>query len=104
MAHQAPVPNVVPIRRWRGHLSAHGRLNHPPSTLPTRRYFARHSSVSWNLMVQPEKLLWIAEQHGHSVAVMLKDYAAWTKGAKDSDVAVIRAAMQAAPGQLLKAA
>jgi flavorubredoxin len=55
-------------------------------------------------MVQPEKLLWIAEQHGHSVAVMLKDYAAWTKGAKDSDVAVIRAAMQAAPGQLLKAA
>jgi integrase len=67
-------------------------------------YNARHSSVSWNLMVQPEKLLWIAEQHGHSVAVMLKDYAAWTKGAKEADVAAIREAMQRAPRQLLKAA
>jgi hypothetical protein len=83
------------------------RWNYTLKRISVRRrdpYNARHSSVSWNLMVQPEKLLWIAEQHGHSVAVMLKDYAAWTKGAKDADVTAIREAMQSAPGQLLKAA
>jgi hypothetical protein len=35
---------------------------------------------------------------------MLKDYAAWTKGAKDADVAAIREAMQSAARQLRKAA
>jgi integrase len=67
-------------------------------------YNARHSSVSWNLMVDPNKLLWIAAQHGHSVAVMLKVYARWTKGAKDADVAAIHTAMNSAPQQLCKAA
>jgi integrase len=67
-------------------------------------YNARHSSVSWNLMVDPNKLLWIAEQHGHSVAVMLKVYARWTKGGKHADIAAIRAAMDSAPQQLRKAA
>lgn len=38
--------------------------------------------------------LWVAPQHGHSVAVMLDVYAAWTKGARDADVAAIRAAME----------
>ena len=40
----------------------------------------------------------------YSVAVMLKDYAAWAKGAKDADVAAIRDAMQSQPRQLRKAA
>jgi hypothetical protein len=35
---------------------------------------------------------------------MLKAYAAWTKGAKESDVQTIREAMQGAPEQFLKAA
>jgi flavorubredoxin len=67
-------------------------------------YNARHSSVSWNLMVDPNKLLWIAEQHGHSVAVMLKVYARWTKGGKHADISAIRAAMDSAPQHLRKAA
>lgn len=54
---------------------------------------ARHTSVSWNLMVGKNPL-WVAPQHGHSVAVMLDVYAAWTKGARDADVAAIRAAME----------
>lgn len=83
------------------------RWNYTLKRISVRRrdpYNARHSSVSWNLMVQPEKLLWIAEQHGHSVAVMLKDYAAWTKGAKGGDVAAIREAMNARPQELRRAA
>lgn len=67
-------------------------------------YNARHSSVSWNLMVDPNRLLLIAEQHGHSVATMLKTYARWTKGATEADVAAIRAAFQASPARLRKAA
>ena len=41
--------------------------------------------------------LWVAKQHGHSVHVMLDVYAAWTEGAKDSDIAVIKHAMQLRP-------
>ena len=45
-------------------------------------YNARHSSVSWNLMVGKNPL-WVAKQHGHSVQTMLEVYAAWTEGAKE---------------------
>lgn len=54
-------------------------------------YSARHSSVSWNLMMG-KNLLWVAEQHGHSAAVMLKAYAKWMKGATEADVEKIRRA------------
>lgn len=54
-------------------------------------YNARHSSVSWNLMMG-KNLLWVAEQHGHSAAVMLKTYAKWMRGATEADVAKIREA------------
>ncbi len=42
-------------------------------------YHARHSSVTWRLMLG-KNLLWVAKQHGHSVEVMLRMYAAWIEG------------------------
>jgi hypothetical protein len=59
-------------------------------------YAARHSCVSWNLMIG-KNLLWVAKQHGHSVQTMLSTYAAWTEGAKDEDIELIRAAMGSRP-------
>ena len=59
-------------------------------------YNARHSSVSWNLMVGKNPL-WVAKMHGHSVQTMLDTYAAWTEGAQESDVEAIRVAMAGAP-------
>ena len=59
-------------------------------------YNARHSTVSWNLMVGKNPL-WVAKQHGHSVQTMLDTYAAWTEGAQESDVGAIRSAMAGAP-------
>ena len=55
-------------------------------------YNARHSSVSWNLMVGKNPL-WVAKQHGHSVQTMLEVYAAWTEGARGADIEAIRQAM-----------
>jgi integrase len=52
-------------------------------------YNARHSSVSWNLMIGKNPL-WVAKQHGHSVQTMLEVYAAWTEGAKEADIEAIR--------------
>ena len=51
-------------------------------------YNARHSSVSWNLMIGKNPL-WLAKQHGHSVQTMLEVYAAWTEGAKEADIEAI---------------
>jgi OmpA-OmpF porin, OOP family len=34
-----------------------------------------------------KNVVWVAEQHGHSVAVMLKTYAKWTRGAAADDPA-----------------
>jgi len=59
---------------------------------PRRPYCARHSCVSWNLMLGKNPL-WVARQHGHSVRTMLEVYAAWAEGAVESDVAAIRKAM-----------
>jgi integrase len=55
-------------------------------------YAARHTSVSWNLMVGHNPL-WVAKQHGHRIATMLSAYAAWTEGAREGDIAAIRDAM-----------
>ena len=59
-------------------------------------YHARHSSVTWQLMLG-KNLLWVAKQHGHSVEVMLRMYAAWLEGATDSDIHAIRQAMEKRP-------
>jgi flavorubredoxin len=37
--------------------------------------------------------LWVSKQHGHRPETMFRAYAAWTEGAPESEVAVIRAAM-----------
>jgi integrase len=38
-------------------------------------YNARHSFVSWNLMLGKNPL-WVAKQHGHSVQTILEVYGA----------------------------
>jgi integrase len=57
-----------------------------------RPYTARHSSVSWNLMIR-KNLLWVAKQHGHSTVTMLRTYAAWADGAVDGDIEAIKRSM-----------
>jgi integrase len=59
-------------------------------------YHARHSSVTWQLMLG-KNLLWVAKQHGHSVEVMLRMYAAWLDGATDIDIYAIKQAMERRP-------
>ncbi len=59
-------------------------------------YHARHSSVTWQLMLG-KNLLWVAKQHGHSVEVMLRMYAAWLEGAMESDIHAIKHAMEKRP-------
>jgi integrase len=59
-------------------------------------YHARHSSVTWQLILG-KNLLWVAKQHGHSVEVMLRMYAAWLEGATDSDIHAIKLAMEKRP-------
>jgi len=89
--------NGEPIRNLQ---YAHSRWRRTLLRLPGIRYrkpyCARHSSVSWNLMTG-HSALWVAKQHGHSIATMLRAYAAWTEGSMESDLDVIRAAMVSAP-------
>jgi integrase len=75
----------TPWRRWQATHKRLGIRHREP-------YRARHTSVSWNLMIG-KNLLWVAEQHGHSAAVMLKTYAKWLKGSGEQEVAAIRRAM-----------
>jgi integrase len=93
-----PIRNLqYPWVRWKRTLqiTLKGRYREP--------YTARHSSVSWNLMIGKNPL-WVANQHGHSVQTMLDVYAAWTEGTKESDIAVIRHAMESRPLQLPRGA
>jgi hypothetical protein len=48
-------------------------------------YVARHTSVSWNLMIGRSPLL-VAKEHGHRLTTRLSVYAAWTEGAAESDI------------------
>jgi hypothetical protein len=41
-----------------------------------------------------KNLLWVAKQHGHSVEVMLRMYAAWLEGATDADIHAIKKATE----------
>ena len=75
----------IQARRWRATLMA--------LKLRCRRpYVARHSSVSWNLMIGKNPL-WVAKQHGHSITTMLRVYAAWAEDMVESDVAAIQRSM-----------
>ena len=60
-------------------------------------YMARHTSVSWNLMVGRNPLL-VAKEHGHRPTTMLSVYAAWTEGAVEADITAIRDAMNRMDG------
>src|ERR1700734_3136149 len=44
-----------------------------------------------------KKLLWVAKQHGHSVEVMLRMYAAWLEGATEADIRAIKRSMEKRP-------
>ncbi len=57
-----------------------------------RPYTARHSSVSWNLMIGEEQL-WVSKQHGHSLVTMARIYAAWADGAVKADIKTIKRSM-----------
>ena len=79
------------ITRWRWRESI--------NALKVRRrgpYHARHSSVTWQLMLG-KNLLWVAKQHGHSVEVMLRMYAASLEGATDADIHAIKKSMGKKP-------
>jgi integrase len=85
-------PNGDPIRklaavyqRWRQTLKRLAIRYRKP-------YIARHSSVSWDLMLGRNPLF-VAQQHGHRILTMLTVYAAWTEGSLEVDVAAIRRAM-----------
>jgi len=82
-----PIRNLLyPYVRWRQTLQ---RLR----TIRYRKpYCARHSSVSWNVMIGKSPL-WVSKQHGHTITTMLKAYAAWTEGATQSDIQAIKRAM-----------
>lgn len=86
-----------PYSRWRRTL---GRMHKIRYRKP---YCARHSSVSWDLMIG-KKPLWVAKQHGHSIATMLHVYAAWTEGAVEADSRAIKRAMAANPSVIERTA
>jgi hypothetical protein len=76
-----------PQRRWRKTLqSLKVRYRRP--------YTARQTSVSWSLM-GGRNPLWVAKQHGHSIATMLRAYAAWAEGTAEADVEAIKRSMNA---------
>jgi len=80
-----PIPHVrVPYKRWKTTLRRL-KIRH------RRPYAARHTSVSWNLMIGRNALL-VAKEHGHRPLTMLTVYAAWADGAPESDIRAIRAA------------
>jgi integrase len=66
-----------PYRRWRWTMARN------PAIRYRKPYCARHSSVSWDLMVGRNPL-WVAKQHGHSITTMLRAYAAWAEGAVEA--------------------
>jgi transposase len=76
-----------PQRRWRKTLqSLKVRCRRP--------YTARQTSVSWSLMAGKNPLR-VAKQHGHSIATMLRAYAAWAEGTAEVDVEAIKRSMNA---------
>ena len=83
----SPIRNLqYPWTRWRSTLKRMKARYREP-------YNARHSSVSWNLMIGKNPL-WVAKQHGHSVQTMLDDYATWLDGTRPEDVERIKRAFE----------
>jgi len=81
----APIPDVrYPYGRWERTLRRLGIRYRRP-------YAARHTSVSWKLMLGRNPLL-VAKEHGHRMLTMLTVYAAWTEGAVEADLIALREA------------
>jgi integrase len=76
-------------KRWRRSLERINLRSRPP-------YKARHSFITWNLMIGKNPL-WVAKQHGHSAHLMLDVYANWIEGTSASEIAAIEQAMQRSP-------
>ncbi|HEY4211557.1 MAG TPA: DUF3596 domain-containing protein [Steroidobacteraceae bacterium] len=90
----APIITLtVAYQRWRKTMRRLSEIRY------RKPYAARHSSVSWNLMVG-KKPLWVAKQHGHSLETMLRSYAAWTEGSVEADIRQVERAMAARPDNL----
>lgn len=82
-----PIRSLLgPAQRWRQTLTRLGLRYRKP-------YAARHTSVSWNLMIGKNPL-YNAKQHGHSLTTMWRVYSSWMDGAPETDVAAIRRAMR----------
>jgi integrase len=87
-AHGKPIQRLHAVhRRWHRTLKGLAIRYRSP-------YTARHSSVSWDLMMGRNPLL-VAQQHGHRILTMLMIYAAWTEGSPEADIRTIRRAMRA---------
>jgi hypothetical protein len=82
-----------PAKRWRLSLERLGQRYRRP-------YCARHSCVSWNLMIGKNPLF-VARQHGHSLVTMWRTYAAWMDGALESDIGLTRAAIEGSAPELV---
>jgi integrase len=88
---RAPIPDVkYSYVRWQRTLRRLGIRYRKP-------YMARHTSVSWKLMIGRNPLL-VAKDHGHRLTTMLSVYAAWAEGAVEADIAAIRDAMNRTDG------
>jgi integrase len=62
-------------------------------------YLARHTSVSWNLMLGHNPLR-VAKEHGHRISTMFAVYAAWIEGTVEADVGAISDAMNRTSGEV----
>jgi integrase len=92
-----PIRNLqYPYVRW---VKTFARV---PTLRYRKPYCARHSSVSWDLVLGHSPL-WVARQHGHSVTTMLRVYAAWAEGMVESDVVAIKQAMTDRPAMPMQA-
>jgi integrase len=76
---------AYPYARWRRTLRRLAIRYRKP-------YAARHTSVSWQLMLGRNPL-WVARQHGHSISTMLWVYAAWIGGVTEGELACLQDAM-----------
>jgi hypothetical protein len=53
--------------------------------------------IAFDVCQAAANLLWVAKQHGHSVEVMLRMYAAWLEGATAAEIQAIKKAMKKGP-------
>jgi integrase len=81
-----PIRSLLgPAERWRQTLTRLGIRYRKP-------YAARHTSVSWNLMIGKVPL-YNAKQHGHSLTTMWRVYPSWMNGAPETDIEAVQRAM-----------